>query len=358
MNNSLSIKPLGLPQDSGKPLIIAGPCSAETEAQTLTTAHALANQGIKIFRAGVWKPRTKPGYFEGHGAKALPWLSRVKTETGMLVATEVAMPQHVELAVKAGIDIFWIGARTTTNPFAVQELAEALRGIDIPILIKNPINPDIDLWIGAIERIAKVGIKRIALIHRGFSCYDSKPYRYMPMWQIPIEMHRRLPQLSIICDPSHMGGDRSFIAPLSQQALDINMDGLMIECHFSPDNAWSDAKQQITPETLKNLLSRLQVRTETQETEDLALFRKDIDDIDKQIIDLVSQRMNICRNIGQYKKDHGMSVVHNSRYSEIIQKCESQGKTTGISSECVRRLFEEIHQESIRQQIEIIQKDN
>lgn len=354
MDNELNILPLGLPKQEGKPIMIAGPCSAETEEQVIRTAQELTSQGVKIFRAGVWKPRTKPGCFEGNGEKALPWLQRVKAETGMLVSTEVATPQHVEAALKAGIDIFWIGARTSANPFAVQNIADALKGTDMPILIKNPINPDIELWIGAIERINRAGVKRIGVIHRGFSSYDRKIYRYQPMWQIPIELRRRLPQLPIICDPSHMGGARSLVAPLSQQALDINMDGLMIECHCSPDNAWSDAKQQITPATLSTLFDNLIIRRETQETEDITYLRRQIDGLDSQILDLIAKRMNVCREIGQYKKEHGMTVVHTSRYSEIIENCETQGDELGVGRECIKRIFEEIHQESVRQQIEII----
>ena len=354
MDNELNIQPLGLPKEEGKPYFIAGPCSAETEEQVLTTAQELAANGVKIFRAGVWKPRTKPGCFEGNGEIALPWLKAVKEQTGMLITTEVATPQHVDLALKAGVDIFWIGARTTANPFAVQEIANALSGVDIPVLIKNPINPDVELWIGAIERMNRAGITRIGVIHRGFSSYDKKIYRYHPMWQIPIELRRRIPQLPMICDPSHMGGNRTLVAPLAQQALDINMDGLMIECHCNPDSAWSDAKQQITPQMLREICEGLVIRRETEETEHITLLRKQIDDIDSQIIDVIAKRMMICREIGKYKKEHGMTVFHTSRYSEIIENREAQSGELKVSKDCIKRIFEEIHQESVRQQIEII----
>lgn len=354
MDMELNILPLGLPHEEGKPMLIAGPCSAETEEQVMSTATALAAQGVRIFRAGVWKPRTKPGCFEGNGEKALPWLQRVKAETGMLTATEVATPQHVERALKAGIDIFWIGARTSTNPFAVQEIADSLKGVDIPVLVKNPINPDIELWIGAVERFNRAGIRRLGVIHRGFSSYDKKIYRYHPMWQIPIELRRRLPQLPMICDPSHMGGRRDLVPQLAQQALDINMDGLMVECHCCPDCAWSDAKQQITPDEFKHLFDELVLRTDIQETEYISVLRKQIDELDNQLIDVISRRMSICREIGKYKKQQGMKVVHTSRYSEIIENRESQGMVLGVGTDCIKRIFEDIHQESVRQQIEII----
>ena len=338
--------------DKGQ-ILIAGPCSAETEEQVMTTAKALAAQGVKIFRAGVWKPRTKPGCFEGNGEKALPWMQRVKAETGMKVATEVATPQHVEAALKAGIDMFWIGARTSVNPFAVQDIADSLKGVDIPVMVKNPINPDVELWIGAIERIRRAGVKNVSVIHRGFSSYDRRIYRYQPMWQIPIELRRRMPETEMICDPSHMGGRRDLIAELSQQAMDLGMDGLMIECHCNPEEAWSDAKQQITPEALREVMANLAVKQETQETEYISLFRKQIDEIDKEIIDVLARRMEICREIGRYKKEHGMKVVHDSRYSEIIADRGLQCKDKQLGEDCVMKIFEEIHQESIRQQMAI-----
>ena len=246
----LTLKPLNFPSDNERPVVIAGPCSAETEEQVMTTATQLAHKGCHMFRAGVWKPRTKPGGFEGNGEMAMPWLKRVKNETGMLVAVEVATPEHVETALKYGIDILWVGARTSANPFAVQAIADSLKGVDIPVLVKNPVNPDLDLWIGALERINQAGVTRMAAIHRGFSSYDKKIYRNLPMWQIPIELRRRIPELPLICDPSHIGGRRELIAPLCQQAMDLGFDGLLVESHCDPDRAWSDAKQQVTPDVL------------------------------------------------------------------------------------------------------------
>lgn len=346
-----------LPHEEGKPIFIAGPCSAETEEQTICTAKALAMQGVKIFRAGVWKPRTKPGCFEGNGEKALPWLAQVKKETGMLVATEVATPRHVEAALNAEIDILWIGARTTTNPFDVQQLADALNGTNVPVLVKNPINPDIELWTGAIERLRRAHIYNIGVIHRGFSCYEQSIYRYQPLWQIPIELKRRMPELPVICDPSHMGGKQSLIAQLSQEALNLGMDGLMIECHCSPESAWSDPLQQITPDTFTDIASKLIIKRQTLASGNIAIFRKQIDDIDFQIVNLLARRMDICRKIGQFKKENDLTVFHNSRYSEIIDNMEMLGKGLGIGRDCVKHIFEEIHQESIRQQIEIINQN-
>ena len=259
----LELEPLRLPSDNERPFVIAGPCSAETEEQVMKTALELRMKGCHNFRAGVWKPRTKPGGFEGNGEKALPWMKRVKEETGMLVATEVATPEHVELALKYGIDILWVGARTSANPFAVQALADSLKGVDVPVFVKNPVNPDIELWIGALERINQAGVKRLGAIHRGFSSYDKKIYRNLPMWQIPIELRRRIPELPLICDPSHIGGRRELIAPLCQQAMDLGVDGLIVESHFDPDKAWSDAKQQVTPDVLDYILSLLVIRDES-----------------------------------------------------------------------------------------------
>ncbi len=351
----LELKPLNLPGVSTeRPMVIAGPCSAETEEQVLETARQLSNNGIKILRAGVWKPRTKPGGFEGNGQKALPWLKRVKEETGMLIATEVATPTHVEQALEAGIDIFWIGARTTANPFAVQDIADALKGVDIPVLVKNPVNPDIELWIGALERINGCGVKRLGAIHRGFSSYDKKIYRNLPMWQIPIELNRRIPQLPLFCDPSHIGGRRDLIAPLCQQAMDLGMEGLIVESHIDPDNAWSDAKQQVTPDILSYILNLLVIRDETVTTENILELRKQIDSIDNEFIDLLAKRMRVCREIGQYKKEHKMTVLQSKRYSEIIDKRGAQGALCGISSSCMNTIFEAIHEESVRQQMEIL----
>ncbi len=350
------LQPLNFPSDNPRPFVIAGPCSAETEEQVMTTAKDLAKKGCHMFRAGIWKPRTKPGGFEGNGEKALPWMKEVKEETGMLTATEVATPEHVELSLKYGIDILWVGARTTANPFAVQALADSLKGVDVPVLIKNPVNPDLELWIGAFERIYGAGVKRLGAIHRGFSSYDKKIYRNMPMWQIPIELHRRYPNIPICCDPSHIGGRRDLIAPLCQQAMDMGMDGLIIESHCNPDEAWSDAKQQVTPDILDYILSILVVRDEVVTTENIVALRKQIDEIDDSIINCIAKRMRVSREIGQYKKEHGMTVVQTSRYSEILDKRGAQGSLLGIGPDCIKRIFESIHEESVRQQVEVINK--
>ena len=347
---------LGLPGEDKRPLVIAGPCSAETEEQVMNTATQLAKRGIKIFRAGIWKPRTKPGGFEGIGEEGLPWMQRVKQETGMLVGTEVATAKHVEAALKAGIDVLWIGARTTANPFAVQELADSLRGVDVPVLVKNPVNPDLELWIGALERINGAGVKRIGAIHRGFSSYDKKIYRNTPMWHIPIELRRRIPNIPIICDPSHIGGKRELIAPLCQQAMDLGMDGLIVESHCNPDSAWSDAKQQVTPDILDYILNLLVIRKETASTESLTELRKQIDECDNDLIELLAKRMRVSREIGIYKKEHEIQVVQTDRYSEILEKRGAQGALCGIDSECVKKIFEAIHEESVRQQLDIINK--
>ena len=322
----------------------------------MTTARQLAEKGFTIFRAGVWKPRTKPGGFEGMGEAALPWLQRVKEETGMLVSTEVAMPKHVEASLKAGVDLLWVGARTTANPFAMQELADSLKGVDIPVLVKNPVNPDIELWIGALERINGAGITRLGAIHRGFSSIDQKIYRNAPMWHIPIELHRRFPNLPVICDPSHIGGKRELIAPLCQQAMDLNFDGLIVESHCNPDCAWSDASQQVTPDVLDYILNLLVIRTETQTTESLTQLRKQIDECDDNIIQELAKRMRVAREIGTYKKEHGITVLQAGRYNEILEKRGAQGEQCGMSADFMKLIFEAIHEESVRQQIEIINK--
>ncbi len=350
----LELSPLSLPSDNERPFVIAGPCSAETEEQVMTTALQLASKGCHMFRAGIWKPRTKPGGFEGNGEVALPWMEQVKKETGMLTATEVATPEHVELALKYGIDILWIGARTTANPFAVQAIADSLKGIDVPVLVKNPVNPDLELWIGALERINGAGIKRLGAIHRGFSSYDKKIYRNLPMWQIPIELSRRIPGLPIVNDPSHIGGRRDLIAPLCQQAMDLGMDGLIVESHCNPEKAWSDASQQVTPDILDFILSILVIRKETQTTENITALRKQIDEIDNSLIDILSKRMRISREIGQYKKEHGMTILQTARYSEILDKRGAQASLLGIDPECVKKIFESIHEESVNQQMKII----
>ncbi|MBQ0022460.1 MAG: bifunctional 3-deoxy-7-phosphoheptulonate synthase/chorismate mutase type II [Prevotellaceae bacterium] len=352
----LELKPLCLPSDNERPFIIAGPCSAESEEQVMTTAKQLSDKGCHMFRAGIWKPRTKPGGFEGNGETALPWMQQVKQETGMLTATEVATPEHVELALKYGIDILWVGARTSANPFAMQALADSLKGVDVPVFVKNPVNPDLELWIGALERINGAGIKRLGAIHRGFSSFDKKIYRNLPMWQIPIELKRRIPNLPIVNDPSHIGGRRDLIAPLCQQAMDLGMDGLIVESHCNPDEAWSDAKQQVTPDILDYILSILVIREKMQTTENISQLRKQIDEVDDAFIELLAKRMRISREIGQYKKEHGMTILQTSRYSEILDKRGAQGSLCGIDPDCIKKIFEAIHEESVNQQMEIINK--
>lgn len=352
----LKLQSLNFPSDKKRPFVIAGPCSAESEEQVLITAKQLADKGCHIFRAGVWKPRTKPGCFEGHGEPALKWMAEAKKETGMLMSTEVATPEHFELAMKYNIDILWIGARTTANPFAVQALADAMKGIEIPVLVKNPVNPDLELWIGALERLNTADVQHLGVIHRGFSTYEQTIYRNPPMWQIPIELRRRIPELPIVCDPSHMGGKRDLIAPLSQEAMDMGFDGLMIESHCDPDKAWSDAKQQVTPEVLNYILSILQIRESIYTTEGIAKLRKEIDDIDSEIMQLLSKRMHISREIGQYKKEHNMTILQTDRYGEILDKRAAQGALCGMPSGFVKELYEHIHEESIRQQLDIINR--
>ncbi len=342
--------------DMQRPLVIAGPCSAETEEQVMQTATQLSARGIKIFRAGIWKPRTKPGGFEGVGEEGLAWLVRVKRELGMYITTEIATAKHVEAALKAGVDLLWIGARTTANPFAVQEIADALRGVDIPVLVKNPFNPDLELWIGAFERLNMAGVKKLGAIHRGFSSFDKKIYRNLPQWHIPIELRRRLPQLPIFCDPSHIGGQRELIAPLCQHAMDLGFDGLIVESHCAPDKAWSDAAQQITPDILDYILSLLVVRETTQSTENLTTLRQQIDECDNQLIEMLAKRMRVCREIGQFKKEHNMTIFQSGRYDEILNKRGIQAVQCGMDSEFMKKVFEAIHEESVRQQLDIINK--
>jgi len=344
--------------DAKRPMIIAGPCSAETEEQVMETARKLASEGIKIFRAGVWKPRTKPGGFEGNGSMAFPWLKKVKAELGMYVAIEVATAAHVREALANDVDILWIGARTTANPFAVQEVADALEGTDIPVLIKNPVNPDLDLWIGAVERVYNAGIRKIGVIHRGFSSYDKKIYRNLPQWHIPIELHRQIPNLPIICDPSHIGGRRELIAPLCQQAMDLNFDGLIVESHCNPEKAWSDAAQQVTPEVLDFILNTLVIRTDlTQSTESLAALRRQIDELDNNLLELLARRMRVSREIGLYKKEHNMPILQAQRYDEILHKRIDQAEQMGMDGEFMKTVLVAIHEESVRHQQEIMKQD-
>ena len=343
--------------DGVKPLIIAGPCSAETEKQVMDTATQLAENGIKVFRAGIWKPRTKPGGFEGVGKEGLAWMRRVKDELGMLVSTEVATRQHVIEALDAGLDILWIGARTSANPFAMQEIADTLAEAqvpDMPILVKNPVNPDLELWIGALQRIYNAGIRRLGAIHRGFSVYGKHLYRNMPQWHIPIELRLRYPNLPIICDPSHIGGKRELIAPLSQQSMNMGFDGLIIESHCDPDCAWSDAVQQVTPDTLQLILDTLVTPTTQQTTESLAALRQQIDRIDNDLLEILSKRMRVSREIGQYKKEHSMPVVQPGRYNDIMATRVKAGTDMGIGADAMRTILLAIHEESVRQQLEIL----
>ena len=351
------IQPITLPGiDPRRPLVIAGPCSAETEEQVLGTARSLAAEGIRICRAGLWKPRTKPGGFEGVGTAGIAWLQRVKRETGMYTSTEVATREHVATALKGGVDLLWIGARTAANPFAMQEIADALRGTDVPVLVKNPVSPDLELWIGAIERIYNAGIRRIGAIHRGFTSIDKSLYRNHPMWAIPIELHRRLPRLPIFCDPSHIGGKRELIAPLSQQAMDLGFDGLIIEAHCSPDCAWSDKAQQVTPEALAYIIRNLVIRDESITTESLTELRSQIDKLDDQLLELLSRRMRVSRDIGQYKKEHNMPVLQTQRYEELLARRAGQAGQMGMDREFMRTVLQAIHEESIRQQMEVLGK--
>lgn len=342
--------------DPQKPLLIAGPCSAETEEQVIQTATELAANGVKIFRAGIWKPRTKPGGFEGVGAEGLQWLKKVKELTGMYTSTEVATKQHVEAALEAGVDLLWIGARTSANPFAMQEIADALQeaGADVPVLIKNPVNPDLELWIGAMQRIYNAGIKRIGAIHRGFSAYGKHLYRNLPQWHIPIELRRRMPNLPIICDPSHIGGKRELVAPISQQALDMGFDGLIIESHCDPDCAWSDKSQQVTPDVLNFIVNTLVLRDESHTTESLTLLRQQIDTLDNELLEVLNKRMRVSREIGQYKKEHRMPVLQAGRYDDIIQSRVKLAMEMGMSSDFMKSVLAAIHEESVRQQIEIL----
>lgn len=342
--------------DPKRPFVIAGPCSAETEEQVMETAKQLAADGIKVMRAGIWKPRTKPGGFEGIGSEGLAWLKNVKKETGMYVSTEVATQKHVYEALKYGVDLLWIGARTTANPFAVQEIAEALQGVDIPVLVKNPVNPDLELWIGALERLSNVGLTKLGAIHRGFSSFDKKIYRNLPQWHIPIELKRRYPDLPIICDPSHIGGKRDLIQPLSQQAMDLNFEGLIIETHCNPDCAWSDAAQQVTPERLKEILETLIIREETHTTEDLSALRRQIDEADDQLLELIAKRMRVSKEIGTFKKEHNMTIVQTDRYDEILTKRIAQATEMGMNPEFMRVILEAIHEESVRVQLDILNK--
>ncbi len=340
------------------PLVIAGPCSAETEDQVLTIAHKLKDSDATVLRAGIWKPRTRPGNFEGVGALGLKWLQRAKEETGMLITTEVANANHVDLAMKHDVDILWIGARTTVSPFIVQEIADALKGTDKPVLIKNPVNPDLSLWLGAVERVHTADIKNIGVVHRGFSTYEKTRYRNNPEWQLAIDLQNRFPDLPLILDPSHIAGKRDIIFDLCQTALDLNYDGLMVETHHDPDNAWSDAAQQITPESLIQYMEDLKVRMESGEAAEfknrINTLRTQIDVIDHQLIEMLGKRMIVADDIGVLKKEHNVAVLQTKRWNEILGKMILQGEEKKLSEEFILRVFKAIHQESINHQEKII----
>jgi len=340
------------------PLVVAGPCSAETEDQVLKIAHELKDSDVNYFRAGIWKPRTRPGNFEGVGALGLKWLQKVKAETGMKTATEVANAAHVKLALEHDIDLLWIGARSTVSPFIVQEIADALQGTDKIVLVKNPVNPDLALWLGGIERLYSADIKNLGVIHRGFSTYEKTRYRNNPEWQIAIELQNRFPDLPLICDPSHITGKRDMIFEVSQTALDLNFNGLMIETHVDPDNAWSDAAQQVTPDTLIQMMEDLKIRKETDTEADyrnsLNTLRTQIDVIDHQLIDILGKRMKIADAIGALKKDKNVAVLQSKRWNEILGKMILEGEQNKLSEEFILRVFKAIHQESINHQEKII----
>ena len=343
----------------GRPFLISGPCSAETEEQVLETAKLLAQiREVTIFRAGIWKPRTRPSSFEGVGVAGLKWLRKVKQETGLLVATEVANEKHVYEALKYGVDLLWIGARTSVNPFTVQEIADALKGVDVMVCVKNPINPDIELWVGAIERVAKAGIKKLAAVHRGFSSYEKTTYRNQPNWQLPIELRRRIPDLPIICDPSHIAGSREYLYEISQKAMDLNFDGLMIESHINPDQALSDASQQLTPNDLRELLSRLILRnaspSDPKMLDILGELRQQIDIFDDHLIDLMEQRMKVAETIGQYKKENNITILQSARWEEVVKRAMTKGIAKGLSPELIDNIFKAIHQESINRQMRVM----
>ena len=340
------------------PLVIAGPCSAETEQQGLKIAIDLKETDVTIFRAGIWKPRTRPGMFEGVGAIGLKWLQKVKEHTGLLTAVEVANSSHVKLAIEHGIDVLWIGARSTVSPFIVQEIADSLQGTDKIVLVKNPVNPDLSLWLGGIERLYSANIKKLGVIHRGFSTYEKSKYRNNPEWQIAIELQSKFPDLPLICDPSHIAGRRDLIFNLSQRALDLNYDGLMIETHCDPDNAWSDAAQQVTPSSLVDIMKDLKIREMTIDKEEyknqLDGFRQKIDNSDQLLLEILGKRMDVAEKIGLLKKSNNVAVLQNKRWNEILGKMIIDGESHGLSEEFILKIFKAIHQESINHQQNIL----
>ncbi len=359
MNVNLKTEPLSSWIDTGgKPLIIAGPCSAETEEQYLETARGIAKEDFAhVLRAGVWKPRTRPGSFEGVGEAALPWLQKAKAETGLPTSCEVATPQHVELALKYDVDVLWIGARTTVNPFNVQDLADALKGVDVPVLIKNPVNPDLALWVGAFERIAGAGITKLGAIHRGFSNAQETKYRNSPMWQIAVEFKSIFPEIPLIGDPSHMAGKRAYLAELTQRAMDLNYDGLIIESHRNPDEAWSDASQQLTPPALAEMLKNIEYRNETYGADfqdELNRLRARLDNLDRELLEVLASRMSVVEQLGEYKRDNNVAVLQLDRWNQVHNSRAEWGKALNLYPETVEELFKLIHMESIRKQTEVM----
>ncbi len=358
MNNNLNISEKCLFRKNGHPVIISGPCSAETEDQVLATARQLKEIGVSFFRAGIWKPRTRPGTFEGLGSVALPWLKKVKEETGMMTAVEVANMWHIKEALRHGIDILWLGARTTANPFAVQEIADSLRGLDVTVFVKNPVNPDLELWIGALERINKAGIRKLVAVHRGFSHYGESPYRNMPQWEIPIELKRRYPNLPLINDPSHICGNRELLFSVAQTAMDLDFDGLFIESHIDPSSALSDSLQQVTPSRLDEILKGLiyrdpDIKTASQ-IEGLENLRRQIDQWDNELLRVIRNRMAISEQIGEYKKRENITILQTGRWSEILEDRLTRGKELGLSEKFIIQVFKEIHQESINFQNKVM----
>ena len=344
---------------SKRPLIISGPCSAETEDQMVETATRLGKTGkVDMLRAGIWKPRTKPGLFEGNGIVALPWLAKAKQITGLPTTVEVATGKHVEDALKFDVDMLWIGARTTVNPFSVQEVADALRGVDVPVLVKNPVHPDLELWSGAIERLQKVGMKQVGMIHRGFSSYGNTEFRNAPMWHLPIEMKRRYPGMPLICDPSHICGNRTLLQSVAQKSIDLDFDGLMMESHIDPDNAWSDAKQQVTPERLLEMLNDLVWRNETTTEQEfitaLTTLREQINQVDDELLTLLGQRMKLSDKIGEYKKNNNITILQTNRWNDILERAFKKGDALGLTKEFITKYFDAVHLESIQHQNKIM----
>ena len=351
----------GLFSDMTKLIVIAGPCSAESEQQLFETAKALKTAGIEVLRAGIWKPRTRPNCFEGVGSEGLQWMQRVQRELGMKISTEVANVKHVYEALKAGVDMLWIGARTSANPFAMQEIADALKGTDIPVLVKNPVNPDVELWIGALERLNMAGLKKIGVIHRGFSTYGKSKYRNVPQWQLPIEVKRRFPEILMICDPSHISGKREYIQEVAQQAMDLGFDGLIVESHICPEIALSDAAQQVTPMSLAEILKELVIRNVDSENveykENIDELRARIDVIDNDLLDLLASRMKVSDEIGVYKKQNNITILQPGRWDEILVKVFEKGELKGLDNEFLEKIFKAIHQASIDRQTKIMNQE-